>query len=424
MSAPASCGDSQLLDFLANTPLFSSLPAEAMTKLADSLSLLEFSDGALLFREGDPSDSFYLIMSGAIEIVKAIATNEETILARRGAGEMIGEMGLLNQDGRRTSSVRAVGRVCALSATYSELNTVVAHYPTVAYQLASILSGRMTAEQNDTIRILREKNEDLQRAYDELKAAQEQLIEKEKLERELLLAYEIQQSILPQVLPHLLGYNFGALMQPARAVGGDFFGLFELGNERVGLVVGDITDKGVPAAIFMAQTHALLRAAASPQLAPGETLAKVNRFLLEMNQKGLFATVIYVILHRPSGRCYYARAGHELPLLVSPYGELSYPPMLPGTPLGILERPVIDIGVLTLPPGGKLVLYTDGVIDAVAPDRSRYDDTGLECAVLDTAGLDAQATCQSLLKSVITFQQNLPQFDDITMLVVQRDLDA
>src|SRR3712207_3101439 len=143
-------------------------------------------------------------------------------------------------------------------------------------------------------------------------AAQQQIIEKQRLEHELQLAYEIQTSILPRVLPQLQGYDFGATMVPARVVGGDFFEFVELGDDRVGIAVGDVTDKGMPAAIFMAQTHALLRAEAVRSAAPHEVLRCVNRHVVEMNAAGLFVTMLYGVLDRASASFSYARAGHEL----------------------------------------------------------------------------------------------------------------
>ncbi len=130
------------------------------------------------------------------------------------------------------------------------------------------MSTRLTNSQSQAIQVLQQKNRQLQEAYDELKAAQEQIVEKEKLERELQLAREIQLSILPRTLPQIGGYDLGALCEPARAVGGDFYDIFLLDQDRLGVVIGDVTDKGVPAAIYMAQTRALIRAKAAADLSP------------------------------------------------------------------------------------------------------------------------------------------------------------
>jgi len=145
-------------------------------------------------------------------------------------------------------------------------------------------------------RDLQEKNRQLAQAYEELKAAQAQLIEKEKLESELKIAREIQRNILPRSKPQISGLDFGMLIEPMASVGGDFFDYIELDQERVGLVVGDVSDHGVPAAIFMALTYSLLRAEALRATSPGETLRAVNRQLLNMNSSSMFVTVLYGIL--------------------------------------------------------------------------------------------------------------------------------
>src|SRR3712207_1764841 len=123
----------------------------------------------------------------------------------------------------------------------------------------------------------------VQQQVAELQAAQAQIVEKQMLEQELRMAYEIQVSILPRTFPCLIGYDFAARMAPARAVGGDFFDFIHLDDGRLGIAIGDVTDKGMPAAIFMAQTHALLRAEASRATSPREALQHVNRHLLAMN---------------------------------------------------------------------------------------------------------------------------------------------
>ena len=223
---------------LSEIPLFRSLPPHELDRLLETFETLTTPAGALLIQEGQPSSRFFVILQGQVEILKALGSREESRLGLRGPGEFIGEMGLLNQDGLPTATVRILEDARLLAIQFSDFNLLLGRYPSLAYELASVLSVRMTAAQDETIRTLYEKNQRLQQAYDELKAAQAQIIEKEKLERELQLAREIQRSILPVELPPLPGYSFGALMTPARAVGGDFFGIFPLDAERMVLIIG------------------------------------------------------------------------------------------------------------------------------------------------------------------------------------------
>ena len=165
-----------------------------------------------------------------------------------------------------------------------------------------------------------------------LRDAKRQLLS--QLERELEIARQTQQSILPETLPQRPGYDFGALMVPARAVGGDFYEFIELGKGRLAIVIGDVSDKGLPAALFMALTYSLIRAEAARTKPPRQVLANVNRYLLEMNASGMFVTLIYAVLDPASGRLDYARAGHPLPLLLDAGGAPIPVPVQTGQVLG------------------------------------------------------------------------------------------
>ena len=143
--------------------------------------------------------------------------------------------------------------------------------------MVSVLSQRLDNTNVSTFRDLTEKNRQLQKAFDELKAAQEQLIEKERLERELKVAADIQMSILPDVLPVHEAFDFGGRILPARQVGGDFYDVFFLDEDKIGVLIGDVADKGVPSAIFMARAHALIIAEADSATSPGEVLRMVKQ---------------------------------------------------------------------------------------------------------------------------------------------------
>ena len=273
--------------------------------------------------------------------------------------------------------------------------------------------ARELAEWNRTL------EERVQQQVEALQAAQAQIIEKERLEQELQVAYEIQVSILPRTLPGLAGYDFGARMVPARIVGGDFYAVIPLSDDRVGIAVGDVTDKGVPAAIFMAQTHALLRAEASPSASPREVLWRVNQHLLTMNDAGLFVTMLYGILDRTTGRYSYARAGHELPLVAGVQGAGL--PIASGAtlPLGIEPDPPLDEQTIMLPPGSTLLLYTDGLTDARDPHGIHFGLERVQACLQAYAGAPAQVVCDHLLHVVTVYQDIAPQHDDVTLVAVR-----
>ena len=405
---------------LSHVPLFAALPRSEIDQLARTLPRLAAEPGELLFREGEHGDCFYVVLTGEVEIVKALATVDERVVGVRGPGEFVGEMSLISQDERRTASVRVRAAADLLTISRSAFDALVQRQPSLAYHMARVLGARLRESDDATIRDLQEKNQRLLQAYRELEAAQAQLVEKETLERELQVAREIQESMLPQSLPHLAGFDFGAVMVAARAVGGDFFDLFPLDATRMGIVVGDVSGKGVPAALFMALTRSLLYAEATRGNSPRETLQRVNQHLLHMNAAGMFVTVLYGILDGQTGHFAYARAGHELPLLIDAAGQLHALPLSNGHPLGLLPDPAVDEQMLLIEPGGTLLVYTDGVTDALDPEGAFF---GLEslCTQLSTMPrATGQAMCDALRAVLSTHQGTALQFDDVTLVALHR----
>jgi serine phosphatase RsbU (regulator of sigma subunit) len=275
-------------------------------------------------------------------------------------------------------------------------------------------------ELQETLRELQEAIRQLTRAYVDLQSAQAQIIEKEKLERELMVAREIQRSILPCCLPALSGFDLGTRILPARAVGGDFFDLIALGPDRLGIAVGDVSDKGVPAAIFMAVTRSLIRSEASRAQSPREAMLSVNRHLLEMNDASMFVTVLYGILNGETGVFEYVRAGHDPPVLFSREGSVHRPEHNLGQPLGIIPEPALDEQSLVLDPGGTLLVYTDGITDARNLEKAFFGFDGLCAAVCGCEEHSAQSLCDHLVETVTRFQGQAPQDDDVTLVAVRR----
>jgi serine phosphatase RsbU (regulator of sigma subunit)/predicted metal-dependent HD superfamily phosphohydrolase len=405
---------------LARVPLFQRLPPQEIEFLAGTLQSVALGDGGLLFQEEERGDSFYVVVEGSVEIVKAHNTADERLIGLRGPGEFIGEMSLFLPDGRRTASARSAGPSRLLQLTRADFDRLLQRQPYLALEFIQVLSARLSVSHNRAIQDLQAKNRRLSDAYEALQAAQAELIVKERLERELQVAAEIQRSILPGDLPRLPGYDFGALIVPAKEVGGDFYDWIPLDDGRLGIVVGDITDKGVPAAIFMAQTHALLRAAASPARSPRETLDAVNRHLLDMNRSGMFATILYGILEAATGRFAYARAGHDLPLWRRPDGTVVLPALGAGLPLGLFPGAAVDEQTILLEPGTVLLLYTDGATDALIAPAQSFGLDGLSAAVRQAAPMPAQDLCQFLYSSLTVPEKPDWKVDDITLVAVQR----
>jgi serine phosphatase RsbU (regulator of sigma subunit) len=401
-------------------PLFKGLPAEEISHLVATLSESDFPGGKVLFHEGHSDDKFYILLEGQVEVVKSLGKPEERILGLREAGNLLGEMSLFSKDGRHTASVRSLTPLRLLKVTHAELDALLHRQPQLAYEIIRLLSRRLEESENITILDLKEKNQRLVEAYEELKSAQEQIIEKEKLEKELEISRQIQQSILPETLPGLPGYEFGALMIPARAVGGDFYTFFKLGRDRLGIVVGDVSDKGVPAALFMALSYSLIRAEAVRAGSPVQALRKVNQHLLQMNSLSMFVTLVYAILDCSSGEFRFARAGHPSPYPLDGEGRLMDVPVSFSQALGLFDTPPIDEQCIHLPPGGTLLLYSDGVTETMDSQGAEFGLDRLYRSMTANCTNTAQEICGQLWKDVQAHGGDLPQQDDFTTVVVKR----
>jgi sigma-B regulation protein RsbU (phosphoserine phosphatase) len=411
---------------LHNVPLFATIPPDELAELATELQQVTYPAGAILMREGERGDGVYIVLSGMFEIVKELGMPDEHLFGRRGAGEMVGEMGLLNRDGLRTASVRAASDAQVIRLTRADFDRLLQRYPMIAYDMLRVLSTRLRDSNDAVIHDLQEKNRQLQaqnqqlaRAYADLEAAQAQLVEKEALEHELRLAREIQERILPRRLPTPPGFDLGARMVAAREVGGDFFDVFPLGGDALGLVVGDACGKGMPAALFMALTRSLLRAEAARATSPEVALRETNQHLAEISTAGMFITILYGILSYSTGEFTYARAGHELPLIWDASGVLLALGRANGQPLGILPDPAIDVQALRLPPGGTLLLFSDGVTEATNAQGGFFGLESVQATVQAYPAMPAQQLCDQLVNTLTAYRGASPQADDITLLAVR-----
>jgi serine phosphatase RsbU (regulator of sigma subunit) len=405
---------------LSSIPLFASLPEEELRRLERLLHVTTSPPGEVLVQEGASDDKFYILLEGQVEIVKSLGSPEERRLGLREPGNLLGEMSLFSREGCHTASVRAVTQLRLLQVPHSELEALLQRQPKIAYGIIRQLSQHLEESENLTIHDLKEKNQLLKQAYDELKANQEQIIEKERLEKELEISGQIQQSLLPKKLPVIPGYQFGALMVPAQAVGGDFYMFIKLGKDRLGLVVGDVSDKGVPAALFMALTYSAIRLEAVRHESPVQVLRNVNRHLLQMNSAGMFVTLVYGILDCANGDFHFARAGHPSPYLLDGKGQVMEVPVSSGQPLGLFAELPIDEQNISLQPGGSLLLYSDGLSETKDIDGIDFAADSLYRSMRAIHTRPAKMMCEHLWQDVQTHGQGLPQQDDFTVLVVKR----
>ncbi len=406
-------------NLLANIPLFHDLPISELEHLQSTMQVRHLESGEILFREGQIGRHFYVIADGQLEILMGAETPEELVLNVIGTGEYLGEMSLIVPDGERSATARARVKTVLLSMSRDEFTALLEHHPLLAQSMVSVLSERLESTNVATFRDLTEKNRALQKAYNELKAAQEQLIEKERLERELQVAAEIQLSILPTVLPSHPSCDFGARILPARQVGGDFYDIFHVGENKVAVLIGDVTDKGVPAAIFMARSHALIVAESDTSKDPEQVLKSVNTHITKLEKTSQFVTVTYGMLDINSYQFTYARAGHEPALLLEPDGKVTRIPYKPGMAIGLWNDIIIDVDTIMLPPNATLFIYTDGMTDCRNPAGEAFGLENTMQTLAQATEMSAQEVCDFMLKSLQNYQSNAPQDDDITLVAIR-----
>lgn len=240
---------------------------------------------------------------------------------------------------------------------------------------------------------------------------------RERIEQELRVATLIQQQFLPKELPELGGWHVAAHYRPAREVSGDFYDFIELPDGRVGIVAGDVTDKGVPAALVMATTRSILRGEATHYLSPGQVLERVNDLLVPDIPAQMFVTCLYGILDLESGRFVFANAGHNLPCVGRRDG--AFEARATGMPLGMMAGSAYEEAEVTLQPGDTLVLYSDALPEAHSPAGDMYGFPRLLGQV--GKGPRGPQLIAHLLDDLHHFTgQDWDQEDDITLVVLQR----
>ena len=240
------------------------------------------------------------------------------------------------------------------------------------------------------------------------------------LQNELDVASGIQQSILPTVFPSRDDYQIYASMEPARNVGGDFFDVVRLEGNRVGLAIADVSDKGVPAALFMMSSRTWMKGAAISSPEPGTVLGEVNALLHEDNETQMFVTVLYAVYDPETGEFTYASGGHDAPLLVHPDGSSELLPLTGGIALGIVSDLAYGQNSVVLDHGETLVLYTDGVTEAMNGEGEQFGIERLRKVFSDRAPKDANEAAHKIFEAVNTFADGAAQSDDITCLTLRR----
>ncbi|RPJ52258.1 MAG: GAF domain-containing protein, partial [Chloroflexi bacterium] len=248
----------------------------------------------------------------------------------------------------------------------------------------------------------------------------QEMVETERMEREIQLARQIQETFLPDVLPEFTSWELDMRWETAREIGGDFYDIFKLGDHHVGLVIADVADKGLPAALYMTVARTLIRSGAAGSVSPASVLEEANKLLVNDSTDSMFITAAYAILSLDTGELVYANAGHNRPLLYHcKTGELE---LLPkgGIALGILDTLGLADHHLALQPGDSLVLYTDGITDLLSPKGEFFGEERLHRIIQEHGNERIQDILEYLDDAMIDFRRGTPPADDVTVLAIQR----
>jgi len=251
-------------------------------------------------------------------------------------------------------------------------------------------------------------------------------LERERLSNELEIAHQVQTKLLPKNSPVIDGYSISAVCDPAKEVGGDYYDFLNLGENKIGVVIGDVAGKGLPAAIYMTLTKGIFQSYSENNSSPKDVLVKINKLIYQIIESGSFVTMFYGIIDFKENTFTYARAGHEPPILFKT-SSLDYTMLRPvGMALGFEEGEIFEEKMeeetIRLKKGDKIIFYTDGFTEANNKLNEEYGKTRLLDLIKENHSLDSAQMLDHLLEDVKNFCQGTDQFDDMTSIIIQRDL--
>ena len=247
----------------------------------------------------------------------------------------------------------------------------------------------------------------------------QEVAERERMKRELEIAHKLQTSLLPDKSPQVEGYQIAAMSRPAREVGGDFYDFIDVAENKIGLIIGDVAGKGLPAALFMALSRSFLRAQAIGNLKTNTVMEKTNRLITKDAKEGIFVSAIYAILDTSSKVLRFSSAGHNPPILFRSATNNCEVLKTKDIVLGVLDEVKFQEKELFLKRGDIVIFYTDGVIEAIDENGRQFGMDRLITILKDNFYLQASELVNIIEEKIKEFVKNQPQFDDLTIMVVK-----
>lgn len=386
------------LDFIG---LFSGVPSHLANELIKRCIVAEFNDGDLVLSPGQENDSIRILLSGNLKVHLGNLTSNEFVIIQ--PGECIGEMSII--DGKPVSAHVVAETICRMLVIHqNEFWVSLSRIPGLARNLLATLSDRMRMSNQSVIQRLQAK------------------MELKHIRKELAIASNIQASLLPSqhpLFPDRNEVDIFALMDPAKNIGGDFYDAFFVTPSKLFIAVGDVSGKGITAALFMVQSIMHLKTQALLEFSPNEILERVNDSLCKNNAASMFVTLFCGILDINSGVFVYSNGGHNPPLTDAITGNFEFMPVPQGIVVGFMEGVKYKSASLQLKPGDAIFVYTDGVTEAENQQKDLFSDEKLIKLLIDSGKGSAQKIIELVKDEINIFSEGADQSDDITMLTLR-----
>lgn len=406
--------------------VFAGLDGATVALIVAHLTEEVFPADYVVVEENTPGDTLYIIQSGEVQVSRRLNDGLMQVLRRLGPGEFFGEMALLDHK-PRTARVSTVTATTLRAVTRQRFNTLIEQHPTVAINFLKAIAAQLRLQYREQAVLLRDKhtlveelatkNAALEHVLAELRAALATVAEHERVKRDLEIAHDIQQQMLPATFPHATGLSLHAVTVPATWVGGDFYDAIRLEQDCVGLLLGDVSGKGIPAALQMARLMGEFRACVSHCADPQSVMQVLNGLLCQRNLRfGSFVTTQYLVLDLGQRRMQFICAGHPPILLRHADGQVEQLGAAPNIPLGIDATFTYHQEDRQLGAGDTLLLYSDGTYECRNPQ-------GEQLGLPRLAQLFAAVPDDSPTAVIRTMQEALDAFggasgahDDATLL--------
>jgi sigma-B regulation protein RsbU (phosphoserine phosphatase) len=399
-------------------PIFTGLEATAMSLVREHLHEVDLPAGRIVIEDKAPGDTLYIVLSGRVQVSRLLDSGREHVLAEMGPGEFFGEMALL-EDKPRSARVSTLTATRLLAMSRRAFHTLLEHHPAVIANLLKVISARLRERNQALEELLQEKQalvEELAAKNSALEQALTTVAEHERVKRDLEIAHQIQSQMLPATFPDIGGLQIYATTVPSRWVGGDFYDAVALGPKQLGLLLGDVAGKGIPAAMQMARLIGEFRACVSHRADPAGVMQVLNGLLCQRNtQWTSFVTAQYLVLDLERYTMQFICAGHPPMFLYGAPGRLQHLGAVPNIPLGIDPDFLYHHETQSFAPGDRFLLYSDGSYERHNAQRDMFGLPRL-ADLFVAAPPQPQATIGAIQAALAVFSDSNSPRDDTTLL--------